>query len=170
MARPSPPQPPSFSAQLPPVTPVSTQAQPGISSSTQPLMATASSTQPPSSAPVTDPAYIRPDTLRNYQMLLSEAEQYERRYKTVDPARKKQLASRLKETMNKLRTDTFAILTKDLLDFLNGHEQKVSNQSIRLKDNDGKNFFVTKKKSNYKLFLNLYRTFIVFINASNTYF
>jgi hypothetical protein len=91
--------------------------------------------------PVTDSLYIRPDTLQDYQKLLLEAEQYEKRYKTVDPQRKKQLSARIKDILNKLRQDTFKALTNELLEFLNGQEQKVSTQSIRISNEEGKKFF-----------------------------
>ena len=40
---------------------------------------------------------VKPATLVKYQEILSEAQQYENRYKTIDPSRKKQLASRIKD-------------------------------------------------------------------------
>ena len=43
--------------------------------------------------------------------------------------------------MNKLRKDTFTTLTNELFQFLNGQEQKISNQSIRISNEEGKNFF-----------------------------
>jgi hypothetical protein len=92
-------------------------------------------------AQMTEYSHITPTTLTSYCRLLLEAEQYERRYKTIGTERKKQLAARIKDTMNKLRKDTFTTLTNELFEFLNGQEQKVTNQSIRILNDEGKNFF-----------------------------
>ncbi len=48
--------------------------------------------------------------------------------------------------MNKLRQDTFNTLKNDLWNFLNGHEQNVSGQSIRISNEEGKYFFCRKTK------------------------
>jgi len=92
-------------------------------------------------APVTEPDYIRPATLARYEKFLSDAEQYEKRYQTITGPRKTQLTSCIKNTLNKLCKETFVILIKELLDFLNGQEQKVGIQNIRISNDDGKNFF-----------------------------
>ena len=94
-----------------------------------------------SSLPATNSDHIRPDTLARYQRTLSEAQQYEQRYTTIDLPRKKQLASRIKDIMNKLRKETFDTLTNDLFNFLNGQEQRVANQNIRVSTDDGKDTF-----------------------------
>ncbi len=93
-----------------------------------------------------------------------EAEEYEKRYETIDDSRKKQLTSRIKETMNKIREETSTILTKELFDFLNGQEQKVGHQNIRILNEEGKQFFFESK-----LFSNFYRTFILFVQTCITY-
>jgi hypothetical protein len=52
--------------------------------------------------------------------------------------------------MNKLRKDTFNTLTNEFFEFLNGQEQKISNQSIRVSNEEGKNLFSKKQnKRNY---------------------
>jgi hypothetical protein len=94
-----------------------------------------------SSLPATNPDHIRPDTLDIYQKKLSDAQQYEQRYITIDLPRKKQLASRIKDIMNKLRKETFGTLTDELFQFLNGQEQRVANQNIRVSTDDGKDTF-----------------------------
>jgi hypothetical protein len=81
-----------------------------------------------------------------YEKILLKAGEYEKRYETIDDSRKKQLTSRIKETMNKIREETSTILTKELFDFLNGQEQKVGHQNIRILNEEGKNFF---SKINY---------------------
>jgi hypothetical protein len=98
--------------------------------------------QPSSSlSPVTDPDHIRPDTLVEYEKLLFEAQQYEDRYKTIDHSRKTQLARPIQGIMNKLRKDTFTTLTNELFQYLNGQERKISDQIIRISNEEGNNFF-----------------------------
>jgi hypothetical protein len=92
-----------------------------------------------------DPDQIKPDTLDNYRNLLFEAQGYENRYTTVSVQRKKQLAAPLKAIMNKLRKDTCITLTNELFEFLIGQEQKVTGQSIRISNDEGKHVFSNKK-------------------------
>lgn len=73
---------------------------------------------------------------------MAKAHEYEKRYKLVDDVRKKQLASRLREIINKLRTDTFVTLTDELFRYLNGEAQKVGAQIIQVNTNDGKKCFI----------------------------
>ncbi|CAF4967070.1 unnamed protein product [Rotaria sp. Silwood1] len=75
---------------------------------------------------------IRPDTLIEYKKLSFEAHQYEKLYSTIDLPRKKQLASCIKNIMNKLRKETFHTLTNELFEFLNGQGKEVSNKIIRI--------------------------------------
>jgi hypothetical protein len=105
-------------------------------SSAQPLPSGKAHTS--SVAPATNPNDIKPETLSRYEKLLSEAQQYEKRYTTIDLPRKKQLASLIKSVMNKIRQETFATLTEELFKFLNGQEQTVANQVIRVSSDEGK--------------------------------
>jgi len=95
-----------------------------------------SSAQSASLVPVTDPGHITPEILQDYEKLLLEAEQYEKLYKTIDPSRKKQLQACIQDILNKLRQDTFEALKNKLLEFLNGQEQKVSIESIRISNEE----------------------------------
>ncbi|CAF5070221.1 unnamed protein product, partial [Rotaria sp. Silwood1] len=79
---------------------------------------------------------ITPETLIEYKKLSFEAQQYEKRYSTIDLIRKKQLASCIRDIMNKLRKETFRTLTNQLFEFLNGQEKKVSNQIIRISNEE----------------------------------
>ena len=110
-----------------------------------------------------EPDYIRPNRLIDYLKLLSEAQQYEKRYLTVGDARKKQLAGPLKAIINKLRDDTLTTLTTELLAFLNGQEQLVLTQVVRISTEEGKEFLFHEL---FNCFFSppLNRTFIVFIN------
>ncbi|CAF3387404.1 unnamed protein product [Rotaria socialis] len=87
----------------------------------------------PPSIPMNDLGDIKPDTLLTYKKLSSEAQKYEIRYSIVDLPRKKQLASYIKGIMNKLRKETFELLTNELFQFLYGQEKTVSNQAICIK-------------------------------------
>ena len=77
---------------------------------------------------------------------MAKAHEYEKRYKLVDDVRKKQLASRLREIINKLRTDTFVTLTDELFRYLNGEAQKVGAQIVQVNTNDGKKMFYLEEK------------------------
>ncbi len=146
------PQPPTVMPQPPTVMPQppTIMLQPSTVVPSPPQSSLPGNSQPFSLAPVTDPDHIKPETLDAYQKLLLEAQQYENRYKTIDLPRKKQLASCIKVYMNKLRKDTFNTLTNEFFEFLNGQEQKISNQSIRVSNEEGKNLFSKKQnKRNY---------------------
>ncbi|CAF1679137.1 unnamed protein product [Rotaria magnacalcarata] len=92
--------------------------------------------QSPPSISTNDLGDIKPGTLLAYKKLSSEAQQYEIRYLIVDLPRKKQLASYIKNVMNKLRKETFELLTNELFQFLCGQEKTVSNQGIRIKNEE----------------------------------
>ena len=94
---------------------------------------------------------VKPATLVKYQKTLSETEQYERQYKTINDSRKKQLTSRIRDFTNKILAEKFDELTNALFQFLSGQEQKVANQIIHISNNGGKNFF--KEKSFYLIYL-----------------
>ncbi|CAF0823731.1 unnamed protein product [Rotaria sordida] len=85
---------------------------------------------------VEDIGEIKPETLVEYRKLSFEAQQYEKRYSIIDLSRKKQLASCIKDIMNKLRKETFHTLTNELFEFLNGQEKKVSNQIHRISNEE----------------------------------
>lgn len=72
-----------------------------------------------------------------YKKLSSEAQQYESRYSTIDTTRKRLLTTYIKAIMNKIRKETFNELLNDLFQFLNGHEKKIVNQSIRIINDEG---------------------------------
>jgi hypothetical protein len=93
--------------------------------------------QPSTIAPMVNSDNIKADTLVKYQKLQSEAHQYETRYNTVDDKRKSLLRSRINDLINKIREDTFDTLTKDLFEFLNGRQQQVSSQMIRVSNDEG---------------------------------
>ncbi len=116
-------------SQLPPVVPTPSQPPPAASLPSSSL------------SPVTDPDHIRPDTLVDYEKLLFEAQQYEDRYKTIDPSRKTQLGRPIQGIMNKLRKDTFTTLTNELFQYLIGQERKIGDQIIHISNEEGNNFF-----------------------------
>lgn len=118
--------------------------QPVINTISQPLSTGATSAIRLS--PVTDPTYITPVKLQSYESLLVKARQYEERYKLVDDVRKKQLAARLREIINKLRTDTFVTLTDELFRYLNSEEQKANNQPIRINNDEGNKCRIGKER------------------------
>lgn len=98
-----------------------------------------------SASSTAEPEHIKPVTNAEYQKLVAEARHYEMRYTTVVAPRKTQLAGPLKAIMNKLREETFQILTDELGNFLNGQEQQMLGQSIRISSEEGKRLFGTTK-------------------------
>ncbi|CAF3532030.1 unnamed protein product [Adineta steineri] len=120
--------------------------QPSVDSSTfaqaasaTPVLSQPSSDKPQLSStlsPVTSPSCITPGTLKNYEKLLSEAQQYKKCFETIDKSRKNLLMRFLKETLNKLRTDTYNVLKSELFQYLNGQKSildcRISSDEERL--------------------------------------
>ncbi|CAF0894137.1 unnamed protein product [Adineta steineri] len=101
-----------------------------------PVLSQPSSDKPQLSStlsPVTSPSCITPGTLKNYEKLLSEAQQYKQCFETIDKSRKSLLISFLRETLNKLRTDTYEILKSELFQYLKGQK---SRGDIRISSNE----------------------------------
>ncbi|CAF5016763.1 unnamed protein product, partial [Rotaria sp. Silwood1] len=122
----------------PTVTPLlSTAVPPSIQQVAPPVKSQAPSLPHPHSTPsIDDIGDIKPDTLVEYRKLSREAQQYEQLYSTIDSTRKKQLGSCIKNIMNKLRKETFQTSTIELFDFLCGQGTEVSNQSIRISNEE----------------------------------
>ncbi|CAF5051790.1 unnamed protein product, partial [Rotaria sp. Silwood1] len=119
------------------ISPSSTAAAPPSVQSASPVKTQVSPLSHPHPTPsIDDIGDIKPDTLIEYKKLSFEAHQYEKLYSTIDLPRKKQLASCIKNIMNKLRKETFHTLTKELFEFLNGQGKEVSNKIIRISNNE----------------------------------
>jgi hypothetical protein len=73
-----------------------------------------------------------------YEKIIEQAKHYEIRYETINATRKRQFLSRIRDIMNKLRHETFDCLTKELMEFLQGHEQKFASQTIRIVNDEGR--------------------------------
>lgn len=104
------------------------------------------SVAPSSLMQTTDPRHITPATVERYQKLLSEAEQYEKRFKTVSLERGKQLASRIRSIMNKVQKETLKASANELFDFLKVREQKNVATNIYVTSDEGKLFIFVYKE------------------------
>ncbi|CAF1531737.1 unnamed protein product, partial [Didymodactylos carnosus] len=146
----------AMSSQAITATPSSAMSSQPVTATPSPAMLSQPVTATPSSAMLSQPVlsassnpaqlsssinvFINEETSNKYQELLKKVKVYEQQCKSVtdNPQRKKLLTNRIKDIVNKLRVENSDVLSHEMIEFLNGKEQYISNQAVRVSSEEGK--------------------------------